>query len=95
MSKKVTTADFLKVLMNQIEGNADPDKELIPEYGIIGTGDIWCYDPSVRNFKRISRGVKVFVLMQKYDNMGRSLVYTINGDLVCIDPDELILTGFD
>ena len=95
MSKKLTKSDFLKDLMAQIAGNPDPDKELIPEYGIRGVGEIWCYDPTNRNFILINRNIKVFVLAENYDYMGRSLVYTIGGELICIDPEELIATGFD
>ena len=32
---------------------------------------------------------------EKYDNFGRTLICTLGGDIVCIDPEELIHTGYD
>lgn len=95
MSKKGTTADLLKALLEQISGKVNPDQDLIPEYGIVGSGHLWCFDPSDRSFKKINRGIKAYIIIENYDKMGRALIYTANGDLVCIEPDELILTGFD
>lgn len=87
--------DKLKQIMNQIAGEVDPEIDLIPEYSIRGKGDIFCYDPSQRTFVKVTRGLTVFVIYKNYDTQGRSLIYTIAGDLVCIDPDELFLLGLD
>jgi len=95
MGTKITRGEYLKKILKQVQGEPDPDFGLIPEYCIIGTGGIMCFDPSTRTFKRIYRGTKVFLLEDNYDHNGRSLVYTIYGELVCIEPEELILTGFD
>ena len=56
---------------------------------------MWCYDPVNRIHKKIYRGVKAFIIYENYDNLGRSLIYTHAGDMVCIDPEELLHTGYD
>jgi|TARA_R110000787_G_C13337974_1_gene437944 hypothetical protein len=95
MDKVITRAEYLKKILKQVQGEPDLEFGLIPEYCVVGSGVIMCYDPAQRTFKRIYRGIKVFVLHDNYDNMGRTLVYTIYGDLVCIEPEELLLTGTD
>ena len=86
----------LSQVLNQINGDVDPEVDLIDEYAIAGFGDIMCYDPNSRMFRKVPRGTKVFVIKENYDYMGRNLVYTVYGDLVCIETDELILlSGFD
>jgi len=95
MSKKPTKPNFFTRLLDQVAGNMDPGDILIPEYCVIGTGDIWCYDPADHALKQVSRGTKVFVIQKNYANTGRYLVYTERGYVVCMDPEELILTGFD
>jgi hypothetical protein len=79
--------------MKQISGDIDEDHELIETFYIKGNGKIFCYEPNERSFVAINRGTIVYILYENYDIMGRSLVYTNNGDLVCIDPEELELLG--
>ena len=86
----------LKKLLNQISGDVDPKQTLEPEYTIIGKGDIMCYDPAARVFKKINRGTTAYIIKENYDYKGRVLVYTLSGELVCIDPEELfLLENFD
>jgi hypothetical protein len=53
------------------------------------------WDPAHRIHKKIYRGVKAFILYENYDTFGRTLIYTLNGDMVCIEPEELLHTGYD
>jgi hypothetical protein len=93
-SKKNTTA-LVKQLIKQIAGNLTEEDELIPEVAIEGSGEMWCWDPMLRSHKKIYKGVKAFILYTNYDHLGRTLIYTMAGDMVCIDPDDLIHTGYD
>ena len=94
--KSSSSQELLKMVLNQISGDIGPGVDLLPEYVIVGKGDIMCYDPSVRMFKKVPRGTKTYIIIENYDYNGRALVYTITGELLCIDPDELfLLVGFD
>jgi len=97
MSKdnKNTKSDFFKQILDQLAGNPDASIPLVPEFTIRGTGDIWCYDPVEKAFKKIYRGSRVFILKENYDNKDRTLVYTYDNLTVCIDPEELEFVGFD
>ena len=95
MSKKNSKSELVKQLIKQISGNVTEEDTLVPEIAIEGSGDIWCWDPLNKIHKKIYRGVKAFILYENYDNFGRTLIYTLNGDMVCIDPDEIIHTGYD
>ena len=86
---------LVKRLIKQITGNLTEDDELIPESAIKGIGDIWCWDPMKRTVRKISRGIKVYVLQHNFDHQNRALVYTLNGDMVCVEPEELLHTGYD
>ena len=55
MIKNSSPQDLVKQLIKQISGNLTEDDELIPEVAIKGSGEIWCYDPTGRTFKRIYR----------------------------------------
>jgi hypothetical protein len=99
MSKKLKKTDnkteLMKKIIKQISGELTEKDELIPEVAIVGSGDLWCYDPVSRIHKKIYRGVKAFILYENYDTFGRSLIYTLAGDMVCIEPDEILHTGYD
>lgn len=94
-SKNEDAKSLMKRIMKQIGGDIDAESELIPEYCINGKGIMFCYDPSNRTFVKVTRGSTVYVIYENYDTQGRSLIYTIYGDLVCIDPEELFLLGLD
>ena len=87
----------IKQIVRQFSGTIleDEIEELIPEYAITGTGYMFCFEPSKRSFVKINRGSKVFIVDETINNAGRVLIYTFNGELVEIDPDELLYTGFD
>ena len=95
MAKKRTSSAFVKQLIKQISGELTEEDELIPEVAIIGKGEMWCWDPSNRTHKKISRGIKAFILQENFDDFGRTLIYTLNGEMVCIEPEELLHTGYD
>lgn len=88
-------SELIKKIIKQISGELTEEDELIPEIAIIGSGDMWCYDPVNRIHKKIYRGVKAYILYENYDSFGRTLIYTHAGDMVCIDPEEIIHTGYD
>ena len=89
-------AIYYKKLIKQISGKIDEkDGELLPEYIIKGKGHIWCYQPTVRKMLRISRNIKVYILSDEEDALGRVLVYTSIGDVIAIEKDELFETGYN
>ena len=87
----------IKQIVRQFSGTLleDEVEELIPEYAIKGIGYLFCFDPSKRHFVKINRGSKAFIVDENINLAGRVLIYTFNGELVEIDPDELLYTGFD
>tara|TARA_R100000900_G_scaffold34796_2_gene28366 strand:- start:175 stop:462 length:288 start_codon:yes stop_codon:yes gene_type:complete len=95
MAKKNSSTELVKKIIKQISGNLTEEDEVIPEVAIDGSGEVWLWDPANRSHKKVYRGVKAFILYENYDNFGRTLIYTHGGDMVCIDPDELIHTGYD
>ena len=95
MTKNDTKNKLVKQLIKQISGKLTEKDELIPEVAINGAGEIWCYDPLIKMHKKIYRGVKAYILYENYDHYNRTLIYTINGDMICIDPEELLHTGYD
>ena len=86
---------LLKQIFSQLSGKISEDEELIPEMAIRGSGHIWCYDPTAKSIVRISRGIKCFALDSTVDSLGRIMVYTIANDVILIEEDDLIYTGFD
>ena len=90
-----TNKELLKQIFNQLSGKTDSEKEPIPEMAIRGCGHIWCYDPAARMVIRVARGIKCYILDPTHDDLGRIMVYTISNDVILIEEDELIYTGFD
>ena len=70
-------------------------RPLIPEVAIRGHGCIYCYAPDKRHFVNITRGIKAYILDESEDELGRVLIYTWSGQMVEIEPKELLHTGFD
>jgi hypothetical protein len=95
MTKKDSKTDLVKKIMKQISGTLTEKDDLIPEVAIKGAGELWCWDPVSKIHKKLYRGVKAFILYENYDNFGRTLIYTHPGDMVCIDPEEILHTGYD
>ena len=86
---------IIEKLMNQMAGEVDSDELLVPEYGINGTGDLYCLEYNARSYVKISRGQKAYMLDDNRDDLNRVLIYTTCGRIIEIDIDELIYTEFD
>ena len=96
MDQTTKITDLIKIIANQLSGKVDDDTEdLIPEYTIRGTGDIFCYNLTEKMFSKICRGSMVFVLREDFNNTGRTLIYTYLNELILIDPEELVYIGYD
>jgi hypothetical protein len=89
--------DRIRRIVKQFAGSVSEgdDFELVPQYGIKGSGDIHCFYPNKRIFIKIARGTKIFIIEEKVNEQGRVLIYTFNGEIVEIDPEELEYIGFD
>ena len=85
----------LKIIFRQLSGKIKDDEQFVQEAVILGKGSIWCYDPISRIVKHLERGTNVYVLQENYDSKGRTLIYCINGDILCIEPEELFNIGFN
>ena len=71
--KKITkeALEILKLAAKQFNGSIPyeenlEDIELIPEVGICGTGNLFCYSPDSKSFINIKRGQKA-VILDDYD----------------------------
>jgi|TARA_R110002110_G_scaffold102584_4_gene259792 hypothetical protein len=95
MANKQAPNDLVRRILKQISGDLTEKDKLIPEVAVDGSGDIWCWDPAHRIHKKIYRGIKAFIIQENFDDLGRTLIYTMVGDMVCIEPDDLIHTGYD
>jgi len=83
------------LITKQISGSPEEDHELFPDYGIQGTGGIYCYQYGTRAYIKIARGQKVWVIDSKKDHLDRVLIYTSCGRIVEIDFGELFCTEAD
>ena len=84
----------LKIILRQLSGKIKDDEQFVQEAVILGKGSIWCYDP-FKTVIQLDRGTNVYVLQENYDSKGRTLIYCINGDILCIEPEELFNIGFN
>ena len=82
MAKNDSKADLIKQLIKQISGDLTEKDEPIPEVAIDGSGEMWCWDPITKIHKRIYRGLKAFIIQENFDDFGRTLIYTLNGEMV-------------
>jgi len=87
--------DFVSKVIKQVGGSPDEDFPLVPEYGIIGGGIIYCCEYGTRAFVKLARGQKIWVIDDEKDDLNRVLIYTSCGKIVRIDYDELIYTECD
>lgn len=86
----------LKRIIRQLSGKTDDEGlPLIPEVALRGNGCIYCYAPDKRHIIKVTRGIKAYILDENEDELGRVLIYTWNGQMVEIEPKELLHTGFD
>jgi hypothetical protein len=95
MGRKETREKRLKQIVRQISGKVAGNDEPVPEVAIRGTGYIMCYNSSSRSFTRVARGTKAYIIDPQLNESKRVIIYTLSGDVVEIDPNELINTGFD
>ena len=93
------SADHIKeiagLITKQLGGSPEEDRELFPDYGIQGTGVIYCYQYGTRAYIKIGRGQKVWIIDDDKDHLNRVLIYTSCGRIVEIDFDQLICTESD
>ena len=80
-------------------GNYEEGKEnggeLIAPVLIKGEGDIWCPHVTQKRVVRIPRGTKAYILSEEMDELGRIVIYSTLGEMVAIDPDEIVEVGFN
>tara|TARA_Y100000593_G_C4309714_1_gene337744 strand:- start:1437 stop:1730 length:294 start_codon:yes stop_codon:yes gene_type:complete len=97
MAVKKTSLTHIKKLIKQISGNFKELDEIYPEVMIRGKGYISCYCPLDKMFIKVRRGTTVYIVDVEDEDKGddKVLVYTILGNLIEIEEDELITIGFD
>ncbi len=89
-------SERLKQIVGQVSGKIEDDTlNLIPEYKIKGTGAIYCLLTDNRSFIKVERGISVYIIEENYGYYNKSLVYSLNGDIILIDFEELEEIGFD
>jgi len=93
--QKSKLSELVQQIINQLNGEPDEDKELIPEYYIKGTGVAYCFQPSTKTYVKILRNQKAYLLDDKKDFINRILIYTNCGRIVEISNDQLEYLGFD
>lgn len=93
-SKKLT--EKLKNIMKQVSGKMeDFEGALYSEYKVRGEGVLFCLSADNKSFLNVTRGIGAYIICKNYDIMGRTLIYTQYGDIVLIEPEELIELGYD
>ena len=95
MGASYVNKELLKRIFNKMSGAIKEEDELVPEYAIKGQGYGWYYDPTHKSVTRVAKGIKCYVLSDEEDELGRILVYTASNDVILIEQEELIYTGFD
>ena len=96
MASNKELTETIKKITRQLSGETESDGEdLIPHYTIKGNGESYYFSYIDRSFIKITKGLQVFVVCEKFDNMERTLVYTSTHELILIEPDELDYIGFN
>ena len=86
----------LKLIVEQTSGKIeDSDQDLIESHKIRGNGAMYCLLSDNRTFVKVERGTTVYVVQENYTIDGKTLIYSENGDIILINPDEIIEIGFD
>ena len=89
-------SEKLKNIVRQISGKLEKfEGDLYPKHNIRGKGAIYCLSADNKTFVKVVRGISVYIITHDYDTQGRSLVYTIHGDIIVIEPEEINEIGFD
>jgi hypothetical protein len=85
----------LNKILKQVSGDfSNFEGDLIEPATIKGSGVVYCYAPSNKEFVKIERGTVVYVVDDNLED-GYSLIYSYEGHLVKIERDELIEMGFE
>lgn len=96
MGHKPIDVERLKKIIRQLAGKARADDgDLITPVLIEGKGYMWCYSPQERNFKRVARGTKAYIINEVCDNENRLLIYTESGEVVRVEQKELLIIGLN
>tara|TARA_Y100000310_G_scaffold338549_1_gene428503 strand:- start:613 stop:903 length:291 start_codon:yes stop_codon:yes gene_type:complete len=93
--KNLDKKHILKITQQFAGKFEDIDGDLVPIVLIEGCGDIWCYHITKNKHIRLYRGTRAMVMSEEEDEYGRVLIFTERGDLVAIDPNDLIKIGFN
>jgi|TARA_R110002020_G_C15886717_1_gene739692 hypothetical protein len=87
----------VKRIYKQIAGTVtEKDGKLHPEIGIRGNkGHIWCWSPTLKQYIQVPRGSKGYIINEMKDNTEKVMIYCTFGEIVVIDYEEIIHTGYD
>ncbi len=96
MASNKELTEIIKKITRQLSGEVKSDSEdLVPHYTIKGNGESYYFSYIDRTFIKITKGLQVFIVCEKFDSRDRTLVYTATHDLILIEPDELDYIGFN
>ena len=98
MAKKKYSTTRIKQIIRQINGKFEDEEgttnELITCAMINGQGDIWCWSPEKREFIKVNRGTKVYILDFHKDEKNRYMVYD-GFNIFAIEDEEITEIGFN
>jgi|1_EtaG_2_1085319.scaffolds.fasta_scaffold05479_3 hypothetical protein len=85
----------LKDILKQVAGDVENmEGDLFSPFLIRGKGILYCYAPHSREFVKVCRRARVYILEE--ENMeGKALIYTPEGYIVEIEGAELVPIGFN
>jgi hypothetical protein len=85
----------LKEILKQVAGDVENmEGDLIFPVLIKGQGILYCYAPYGREFVKVCRGVRAYIVEEE-NIEGKTLIYTVEGYIVEIEAEQLIPIGFD
>ena len=86
----------LKKIVAQISGDFDSiDGDLEIPRMIVGSGVLYCYVPSTREFVKVNRGTIVYIIAESTTENDKYLVYTYDGNVVLLHEREMMPVGFN
>jgi len=86
----------LKKIMSQVSGDIENLEGDLEEPKMIrGSGILYCYEPSTRQFLKLNRGTVVYIITKSSKHEDKFLVYAQEGVVVLLDEREIIDIGFD
>jgi hypothetical protein len=94
MSTPKVNQKLLNQIFSQISGKFDEEEEPLPEIAIGGKGHLWCYDVTRKAMVRVRCGTRGFILSEETDEWGRILVYTMQNDVILIEPEKIYYMGY-